>query len=159
MAQHMQNCLWQCLHALHAGLGRSPIGPPQISSFPNTSNLQHLPHENVDFTPPGAQNPTVRNRHRPRDQKLWAPPEGLKIDVFSNACLNPLFGAFFSVLGGSWGTLGAFWTFFGRPWESPNRHVVAPGRLFERLWSQNVVEVGLGGCLGTILVRFWCPRT
>ena len=62
-------------------------------------------------------------------------------------------------LGGSWGTSGASWTFFGRPWESPNRHVVAPGRLFERLWSQNVVEVGLGGCLGTILIRFWCSRT
>ena len=77
--------------------------------------MQHLSRENVDFTPPGAQNPTVRNRHRPRDQKLWAPPEGLKIDVFSNACLNPLFGAFFSVLGGSWGVLGRSWGAKCRP--------------------------------------------
>ena len=49
--------------------------------------------------------------------------------------------------------------FFGRPWELSIRYAFAPGHLFERFWSQNVVEVGMGRCLGTILLRVWCART
>ena len=47
-------------------LERSSLGAPQIQGFSKTSFLQHLPCENLYFTSPDSQNPTVRGSHRPK---------------------------------------------------------------------------------------------
>ena len=123
-----------CMHGMQAE-SEALLGAPHFRGTPQSRNSQHLPCENVDSTPPCAQNPKGKTRRR--------------------ANVSKQMGA----QGEPWGPLGAPWGLSGVPRGRRKRTWGAPRRLLEPLWETNVVKVGLDGRLDVISARFWELRT